>query len=221
MYQATARVLTEYASVWKTISPIEETYKKLQKAIADITTEHQAQDKSLVGMTAENQQFRKELITKTLKVSAGLQAHGAEVDNKVLLEQINFAPSTLAQISSTKLLNKARQIFSLTQGLEKELGVFRVTPQHVQELDMAIEKYDTSDPDKRLATAEGKNATQKLSSLFTQTSRMLRNKLDKFLLPLASEAPDFHHKYLTARTIVHTGGSGKKRSSAKNPAPQP
>jgi hypothetical protein len=71
-------------------------------------------------------------------------------------------------------------------------------------------------PSKRISASERKAANEKLKDLFLQVDDLLKNQLDRLMVPFRKSQPDFYASYQNARRIVNYGIRHKTTKEPEN-----
>ena len=205
MFQAVQTVMDENASIWQDLTIVADVANKVKSIIVDILNIRQVQERDTTGITVNKTVIRDNLIQATVKVIRALVAFATVKKDYVLLGEVNYTKSELEKSRDNILYDRARLIHSRAQPLELELLDYFIGTPDITAIDTLAKDFNIAIPEKRAATTVQKTSTSDLKQKFAEADLILYEQLDKLILILEPEHPDFVKQYFIARTIVNLG----------------
>lgn len=97
-------------------------------------------------------------------------------------------------------------MYSLATPLKKKLERFFLTKAEFEALDLLLDKFKMSIPEKRVATGISKVSTANIQETFKAIDLLLKEELDSLMLPFQFVEEDFYDEYKSARIIIDYSG---------------
>jgi hypothetical protein len=160
---------------------------------------------------------RSDFEDKILEIADQLAAYAAAENNMNLAGQVELTLSSLDKMPDSALEETGQRISALTTANMAALADYGVTAADVTALNNLVTLFHGVKTAPRTAAAERKSETTTLPDLLTETTSLLRNRLDKLMTKFKKTQPEFYSGYRTARVVVDRGGSGG--STTPPPAP--
>jgi len=205
MFQAVQTVMDENASIWQDLTIVADVANKVKSIIVDILNIRQVQERDTTGITVNKTVIRDNLVQATLKVIRALVAYATVKKNYVLLGEVNYTKSDLENSRDNILYDRARLIHTKAQSLELELLDYFIGTPDITAIDTLSKEFNIAIPEKRAALTVQKTSTSDLKQKFADADLILKEQLDKVILILEPERPDFVKQYFNARLIIDLG----------------
>ena len=130
----------------------------------------------------------------------GVLAHSAS-DNS-LLALTGVTASGLQGLNDLEMTNLANAIKEQAALRTAELATLQVSAENLQELDQAVQNFNSSKTAPRAATANRMAQTESLPQLLNDMNEILRSELDRMVNLFRRTHPEFVAAYRAARVIV-------------------
>jgi hypothetical protein len=201
MFVTTNDFLTSNAALVATV-PILST--QLAAAIS-ITSQLQQismlQDETITGSETDKLAARAALTNQAISISGSLTAYATAVNNNVLLNMINFTPSSLKRMSDAKLKEKANILYTQALPIVALLAAYNITVAVLTTFNTAISTFTAAKSKPKTGIALRKQYTSQLASLFKQADIIYAVKMDKLMLLARNTSPVLYTDYVNIRKI--------------------
>lgn len=219
MLKTTGAYLDANGTVWNSMAPMQaavQTYKQKLVAIDDGTRKQQTPS----GATEEKAAARDALEDVAFLMCEAIGAMAHVSGDHDLLALSNATQSTFRRASDDELSNLAAGILSAASAHKSELAAFEVTQANIDELDQALQRFNASKSNPRMAIAERSARGDSLEAQVRDAQDFLRNQIDRLVNLFRRSNPEFVAGYRNARVIVDraaTHSTAKPAASVKPP----
>lgn len=216
MYLGTEMWLNANLATINQLPQISELLAEFSEYIRAIRQTRETQETSTKGAAKQKNLHKKNLIGHAEIVLNILKAYSS-IHNQVRLhEEVRYSLSQLNTAADTVFVDICRLLHRKATEHFEALQPFLLTQEHLDNLRQATDTYAQSIPTPRLETGGRKIVTGSLSELFSQTDKLLKDKIDKLLALIKPTNPNSYQAYLSARKLVNLGGRKKKESEGGN-----
>jgi Xaa-Pro aminopeptidase len=219
MFKTVTRYLDDNSAAWNTMTPMQAAVTDLKSKIASIDATAQQQE-APNGATDDKAEARDTLedVLFLACEALGVLAHTSN-DND-LLALTDVTRTSLHRMGAEELSNRAASVATEANARKTELAMLHVTQANLDELNEALEDFNSAKSGPRTATAARAVQTQSLPRLVREASNILRNRIDRMTSLFRRSNPDFVSGYQIARVIVDRAATHGK-STHPIPAPTP
>ena len=198
-------VFDSFKAEWQSSAPFGECVADLLHLKEKIDTERSNVAKSTEGITKAKQNAETELKRLAFHVSSALAAFAVRSKNEVLLAEIDFNKSDFELMRDNELIATGRKLAEETKLRSEEMNGYGITPDVVTELEVALKQFETLAPAPQRTIGNNKMKREDLDELFRQANTLMREELDRMIVPYESKAVDFYRAYQNARKTVKFG----------------
>jgi hypothetical protein len=214
MYFATDLVLDNHNELIATIPELTKIQQLFKDKLKLIEQYRQVQETDSSGLTVNKVNFRKDLIIQLQTFKAALLAFAVATGNNELKSKVSYSESSLTRAADPVLCDIGFLWLNLATPLKTELQRFFINDDNYSSLENLLGRFKSSIPQKRIATGTTKVSTSNIHHTFTEIDLLLKDELDKLMLPFEFSQPDFYNEYKSARSIIgYTGGRKGEHSS--------
>jgi Carboxypeptidase regulatory-like domain len=179
-------------------------FSGVSSGIIEIQEIRAQQEADKTGIAGSKTQLKASLIALAMDVSRKVVAYATIVDNKELLEEVNYVESELRTSADTILKDRCQVIYDRANANLAALAPYGVTAAIVANLLTALTAYNVAIPKPRLGITDKKRATEKLVVLLKEVDENLA-KIDVLVEIVRVTEVDFYNEYKNVRKIVETG----------------
>ena len=202
---AVTEVCTSYESVWKSSAPFFECVTELFGFKTRIDSERLKVDNSTTGLTKTKNKAEQVVIKSAIELAAGLSALALRTKNEVLFAAVNFKKSDFNMMRNNQLIATCRKLVAEAKLRPEELSAYLVTPDDVAKLEEAIANFEALVPAPQRSIGDNKMKREDLDDLMKQANTLMREEMDRMIVPYESKAPEFYRAYQNARKSVKLG----------------
>ena len=166
-------------------------------------------------MTGHKIDLRSGVIVGSLQLCAALKAYANATNDKVLLAKVDYVKSDFTQVADSVVFDIATLLLFLASPLLPLLEKYFVDVQIISEFNAELNRFHDSLPQKRVATAGTKVATENIGQVFDTLTNLLNDEIDVLIDLFKEREPRFFMEYTNARIIVNYG----EGASLKTPLP--
>ena len=171
------------------------------------------------GATQDKKTRKDNLINAILAVAGPLYALGAALGNNEIVAVANTTASKLKVMRDDLLGSRATSIHTLATANAAALVPNGVGPGQLSALLNQRNTWNANTQRPRQLKASATGHGVNLSAQLKVIDALLKNQLDKLMLPFKASNPSFYSVYLANRVIHDT--SGKKKTPPAPPPPTP
>lgn len=215
MYHATDLVLDKFSGSFASHGELKQAHQELKSGIVLIDEEQQVQVVDNKGLTQAKIGLRTDVTQRILKLSMALRALATIQKNTDMLTRSNYLLSDLNRLSDPVLADVCTMLLKLANPLRESLARFFLTDDDFSQTETALEEFKAAIPQKRLAVTVSKSSTKKISEVFKDTDKLLKEVIDVFVAPFQYQNPDFYREYCNARIVVGYTGRGKTKKETQ------
>lgn len=220
MYKTVSAYLAEKNSVWGSMTPLATAVGTLNDGIAALDATAQNQE-TPSGATVDKAGARDALedVLFLMCEALGVLAHTSSDNDLFALTDVT--PTTLDRMDGEELSNRAARVLAAANDKKTDLARFQVTQANIDELDTALQTFNSVKTSPRARTAERKAQTQSLARQNRDLKKHLRNQIDPMVNLFRRTNPDFVAGYRAARVIIDRPATRTAAPTTPTPPPAP
>jgi hypothetical protein len=202
MLDAVKAYLDQNASIWSAVPIIEILVSQVNDLMVAITVHKDAQNAARVFVHKKKKQQKllvaekADILNDALQVYAGLK-EDAGLENKAAKSY-----SVLYMLRNEDFKTVITETISLLEEKLTALADYGVAEPQITDLKNSFNNFLALNGQPRQYRISSVVATESLKELFTQSSKLLRRKLDKVMKRFKNTDPKFYKGYLAARVVV-------------------
>jgi hypothetical protein len=150
-------------------------------------------------------------------MAASLSAYAVITGKVMLFNQMKFRKKTLLRGDRNEVVRLMDLVIEKATEFQSELDPYGIDAADIAELQGLRDELEVHFGAPRNAIVERKTATANLDTLSREINDLLRFQLDKLMLVLKEEAPEFYSTYTNARHTVAL----KNARRDENPGSEP
>ena len=218
MLKTTGAYLDANSTIWNLMAPMQaavQTYKPKLVSIDDATRKQQTPS----GATEEKAAARDALEDVAFLMCEAIGAMAHVSGDHDLLALSNATQSTFRRAADDELSNLAANILTAANAHKSELATFQVTQANIDELDQALQTFNTSKSNPRMAIAERSARGDSLEEQVRDAQEFLRNQIDRLVNLFRRSNPEFVAGYRNARLIIDRAATHSTAKPAGSTTP--
>jgi len=208
-------LLKQHVALWTSSTVFKGAVTDLEAVKADIDDVRNDADQSTKGSTNTKGSHREELENKVYEVMSVVYAMATRTGNKSLQAEMNYPLSDLQYMRDGKLIALSAQVSGVIRENVSALNEYSVTEESAAMLDSLCGRFSSGSSAPRVAISERKAANESLDDLFGKADDILKNVIDRLMVPYKTSNPDFYSAYKSARKIVNYGIRHEKGDAPK------
>lgn len=216
MYHAVSVVCQAHTTVWETTPAFVQVYGVFVSKVTELEQQAYQHTQSLVGVRENKDLHREATIQKAEVIANALRSLAALSDDSVLKATMRFQHTQLEKAGATRLIQYLDSIIEAAGNHITQLPDYGVSQPKLDELielrDQLVYRLGST----RDALVIRKSLTANLDLLVKEIDGLLKNTIDKLVLVLKADFPQFFLQYTAARVVVDHKG---KTNKPKNPLP--
>ena len=203
MYEATSDVLHNHELIWTANVPFSDAVDDLDANIDAIGNLRDQQEVDTTGVTDDKDLKRVTLEGQTYTIASATVFYASVTNNRDLLKKVNFTRSQLDKARDNELPGMSKQVHQAAAANAAALLPYGITAIMIAALNTAIEEFVDYISKPRAAKSETSAATEQLPKVYTDTDKVLEERLDKGM-EIFKSSTDFYTQYFNARIIVNS-----------------
>lgn len=204
MYEATDSVLQTHNAIWTGNVPFSAAVTQLETNIDTIENLRDQQDADITGVAQDKRNKRQTLEDNTFTVGSIIAFYASTINNRELLEKVNFKRSKLSAARDNELPGMSEQVHQEAVANAAPLVAFKLNAAMTTALRTAIDDFVNYISKPRAAQSEVAAATEQLPPVFDSTTALLEERIDGGMELYRTPNPDFYAQYHNARIIVNS-----------------
>jgi hypothetical protein len=217
MFSTVAAYMDKNESIWSGVKAMNDTVTEVNTRLTRIADKVRKQQAPTTGAADEKQQVRLSFEEKILETADQLSALAEVRKDANLAAQVEMTLSSLDKLADDQLEAAGKSICALALANLAALADYDIKPEDVSALDQLATRFHGVKSAPRTAIADRAGETNTLPDEISDTTSLLRNRLDKQMTKFRKSRPEFYAGYHSARVIVDRGGS----SGSDQPPPTP
>jgi len=189
MFKTTRDYLEQHNSIWNGMPPFAAAILKINTQISSIDATAQ-QHETPTGAAADKASARDALEDVLFLTSEALSVLAHNGQDQDLLALTDLTPATLDRMTEEALANRAANVLAQATDRKTDLGTLQVSQANLDELNEALQNFNTSKTAPRMATAQRVVQTASLPLLVRDTSATFRNQIDPMVNLFRRSHPD-------------------------------
>lgn len=221
MYKSVKTVIAGKEALWNGLPAFVNAYAMFSEKLQTLETHAYNQQLALVGVSAVKNSKREAVADRAYAMSSSLAAFAVLNNDVELIDQMKISKWDLKTASKSRVLQHLDLILIKATEFVSQLGDFGVDQTSIDELQVLRDELDTMLSAPRNAIVERKVLTQQIKMLMKDIDALLKFQLDKLMVVLSEEHPEFFAAYKNARMIVdhrnRKSGTGQEFDLSDNP----
>ncbi len=216
MFNTVSAYMDQNKSIWGGVKAIADTVSEVNAGIAAVDAAARKQQAPTSSATEEKAQVQLSLEEKTLELADQLSALAEKNQDAKLAAEAEFTLSSLDKLPDDELEETGKSVSALATANLAALVDYSIAPADVTALDHLTTQFHgvKSAPRKVVAGRAGQTST--LPDLISNTTSLLRNRLDKQMRKFKKSNPEFYAGYQSARVTVDRAAAA---AAARRPRP--
>ena len=202
MYKAVKTVIASHNVAPPSVVAFDNVFTDFSEKVNLLEQHAYNQSLALVGVSAVKEAKRELVAEKAYAVSSSLMAFAVLENNVALINQMKIGKWDLRRGGRTKVLQLLDLILLKATEHVNALADFGVDQQTVDELQTLRDELEVMLGAPRNAIIERKVLTQQIKLLTREIDMILKHQLDRLMIVLKEEHPDFFAAYKNARVII-------------------
>ena len=202
MFRAVESHCNDYPSIVAILPAYQTSYHLFRSKITAISEAMQKEDLVTKGITIRKAQAKKMLCKFASEVASPIFAYAEITSNSQLKKEVSFSYSKLVQTKDESLSPRIKNIFDVATDNLAQLASYGISAITLQEFQQLIDAYSSAVPDPRNASAVKKTVRENIKNLMKESNSILKNQMDKSIVMLKKEHPDFVSTYTANRVII-------------------
>ncbi len=214
MFKTVAGVLDQNSSVWNGMAPAAAAVQQFKQKIAAIDAAAQKQETPVSGAVGDKAAARDELEDVLFLTCEALGVLAHTTGDHELEALVDLTPHALDKMGDEGLSNRATTVIARANTKKTELATMQVTQANLDELQEALQTYQSAKAKPRTAVVERMVQTETLPTLVREAGNILRDQIDKLVNLFRRSNPEFVAAYRSARVVIDRA-AGHRRSRCR------
>jgi hypothetical protein len=221
MYKSVKKILQTNQPSWSTLPAFVASVQSFSDRLEALERSGYQQNLALVGVKAVKNAKKAIVIDKAYAMCSALAAYAVVNNDVELVNQMNIAKHKLEIASKSLVLVLVDRITSRASDVVAQLDIYGINQANIDELVLLRDELDDQLNATRNAIIDRKGQTLRIATLVKEIDAILRLQLDKLMVVLKEDYPEFYIAYKNARMIVdyRTGSSLNPEQDDGNPLP--
>lgn len=202
MYRTVENYCNENTTIISTNVAFMAAFTEFKAKIVAINTTLQQDAVNITGIAQDKKNAKLALCEKAADIAGLIYAYAETVSNETLKQEVNYSLSALIKTREETLVARCQNIYNAGVLNQSSLTDYGITPAILANLQSLITAFNAQTPKPRTAISQRKTLTANLVTLFKETDKILRTRMDKLVITFKAAHPDFVKTYEAARVIV-------------------
>lgn len=215
MYLIVYEFYTSNQVVLDDIPAITNAFNQLNANIDQINAEVGAQSSNTTGVTQDKTALRNTLDSYTATILATAQVWATQNNNNTLAAQFDYSLSDIQRIKDDTMQGFCNYRITLVNDNLAAMADFGLDAAAITDWQNALNAYAAAVERPRQAINARSLHTQRLKTLFSETSALFSETLDPLMLQFKITQPEIYAGYRQARIIIDRGGTNSGGNGAQ------
>jgi hypothetical protein len=215
MYKAVIHVCESNQALANIIPASAGILQELNTGVSQIEATSLTQGLNTTGITQDKASLKHTLAELAAEVSGAVVAYAVKNKNNELRAAVDYSYTDITRYKDSDTIHYCQIILGKAQAHTAELIHYGLTANKLEELRVSIDAFSTIIGRRQAHKGTKVAATKDLDKLIEETDILLKDVLDRLVLPFKKSDVNFYNKYTHARQIIELG----KRSKAEESAP--
>lgn len=202
MYKAVKSIIVANEANWSDLPAFASAVQTFGERLDALEQAAYHQNLALVGVSAVKNAKRAIVADKAYAMSSSMVAFAVVSNDVELISHMKIAKHELDNCSKDKMLILVDRIITRANDLVNLLGDFGIDQASVDELQLLRDELDAQMSAPRNAIIDRKGQTARIKSLVRELDAIIKFQLDKLMIILKEDHPQFFVGYSNARIIV-------------------
>ena len=216
MYKAVKTVIDANQSAWTSLAAFGSSFQAFANRLGALEESAYQQNLSMIGVSAVKNAKRAMVIDRAYAISSGMVAYAVVNNNVELINHMKISRNDMDKAGKSELLVLVDRVIARATDYLGQLADYGVDQTVVDELQTLRDELYAQLSAPRHAVIERKNQTVRIKTLEQELDAILKLQLDKLMVVLKEEYPDFFTAYTNARVIIDL----KSRRTNSDSAPE-
>ena len=204
MYKSLKTVLIANQPIWSSLTAFGSAVQSFTQRLDALEQSGYEQNLALVGVSAAKEAKKAIVLEKAFAISSALSAFAVVTNNVELISHMKIAKSKLEVASRSNVLVLVDRIIARATDYVGQLDAYGVDQASIDELLILRAELNVQMNAPRNAIIERKGKTQRIQTLTSEIDAIIRLQLDKLVVVLKNDFPDFYMNYTDARIIIES-----------------
>lgn len=218
MYKSLKTILASHQANWSSFPAFASAVNTFESRLAALEEAQYHQNLALVGISAVKHAKQEIVADKAYAISSAMVAYAVVNNNVELLNHMKIAKHMIRHASRDHVLVLLDRIITRATEFVGVLGDYGIAQSDIDELVALRNELDAQMNAPRNAIIDRKGQTSRIKSIVHELDAIVRFQLDKLIVILKDEHPDFFLDYSNARIIVD---HRNRSTGSTEPEPEP
>lgn len=205
MYHSVNSFLNDNKAVWEKAPGLVSVIAIFGQLLSTLVSVAGKKARNISGVVTARDQLRIELAELAQIISGGIVALATSLKNQELKKAMNFSISKLRYAAVDDLVPICNQILEEAKKNEAQLINFNITSAMIDAFAELTDDFNQSAPSPRKAISKRRSLGDTINELMTETDDVLKNQLDRLMLPYKKTDKLFYKEFRYNRVIVDKG----------------
>lgn len=213
MYKAVLHVCESNQVLSNTIPASAGILQELSTAISQIEATSLTQGINTTGITQDKASLKHALAELAAEVSGAVVAYAVKNKNNELRAAADYSYTDITRYKDSDTIHCCQIILGKAQAHATELIHYGLTSAKIDELRTSVDAFSTIIGRRQAHKGTKVAATKDLDKLYDETDILLKDILDRLVLPFKKSDVNFFNKYTHARQVIELGKRSKPEES--------
>ena len=195
-----------------TVPAFADVFLEFSKMLENLISNATETTKKIQGITEEKRFAKTELARQTVSIASVLFVYAIKNSNLILKDAARLSMSLLKKLPDNELPMVCNNFAKVAKENLAEATSFGLTQAKINVLEGMIKDYTVSVPDPRMAISQRKTYNKNVEAAIKQINNILSNQMDRLIINLQEENPDFVSNYFSDRMVINTAIRHRKKT---------
>jgi hypothetical protein len=202
MYNVIVSSLDAQLQTVEQFSAFHTAYLRFKIKVNTIHIVAQQEDLIISGLALDKTQIKKNVVIMAADIAALIYSFAVEVNDPLLMNEVNYSVSKLRTTKDDQLPIRLKNIHDRGVAHLPALQEYGINATLLATFSEMIEAYKEKVPNPRRGISTKKGIKANLVVLFKETDTILKLQLDKRVVALKTQYPDFVANYKSNRILI-------------------
>lgn len=205
MYQMVSDIINDHPNAWSGIPKFTNTFATFTAKFESLKVLSEKERAYIIGVKDSRDSLREETAECAIQISSALVALATELKDIELLALMHITKAQLLNRSHADTVILLDRITIHAQEFSSELEEFGITPEMLNKLVLFRDELVVKILSPRKAILKRKDSIVQIDKISHELDLLLKNSIDKMVIVLRSDDPQFFNEYFNSRMVLSYG----------------
>lgn len=202
MYNVICSSLEAQTAIVENFTAFYQSFQRFKAKVNAISIIAQQEDLIILGFAQDKSHAKMRITAMGADIASLIYAYAVEINSPLLKNEVNYSLSKLRKTKDDLLPVRLKNIYERGVTHRSALEEYGINEQLLESFNDLIEAYKEKVPNPRRGVSTKKNVKSNMKLLFKEADEILKQQMDKRIVALKIQYPDFVSEYKSNRMLI-------------------